>query len=442
MRTRLPLIGGLGVAALGLALWFGLSRAPRASQVGSSAQPAAVRPPYDPDEVQQNLEFAAKQVRYDPQSAIFRVTLANWYLERFRETGDNSDAVAAEKSARAALKLRARNNGEAHFQLSRSLVAQHRFSEALSAARVAARYDRVALRQCADIQIETGDYLGAKRDLKRSPFDKTDPAYLSLQARLLEIGGNSRGARELLQRAASQADADLDVPPQNVAWFHERLGHIQNQMGELDEAEKSYRKGLAVFPRDYRIMAAMARLCAARGDWRAALQWGNKAAAIVPAPDTLALLGDAHLALGEKKAASQKYRLVETMGQLARSQGVIYDRQRALFYADQNRYLPEALSLARGELKFRRDIYAYDALAWIYFQMGDFKAAQTASDQALKWKTGDATLWYHGGLIAASLGQKERAKNNLQRALSLNPNFLTPSAPRRARAILARLDRS
>ncbi|PQV63338.1 Tetratricopeptide repeat-containing protein [Abditibacterium utsteinense] len=444
MKTRLPYWIGLSVAAVGASVWLGRAHAPRAAQNSApvTGQSAMVRRRYDPDFVQENLEFAAKQVRADPQSAISRATLANWYLEKYRETGDNADVLAADKAARASLKLRTHNNGEASFQLSRSLVAQHRFPEALAAARRAALYNRVALRQCADIQIETGDYKAAQRDLLRSPFEKKDPAYLALQARLLEIGGNPHGALELLQRAATEADANPEVTPQVVAWFYERLGHIQSQMGQLDAAEKSYKRGLSLFPRDYRTMAALLRLDTARGDWRAAIKWGNKAAAIVPAPDTIALLGDAHLALGEKKEAAQKYRLVETMGQLARSQGVIYDRQRAIFYADQKRNLKEALNLARGELKFRHDIYAYDALAWIYFQMGQLEPAQAASDKALQWKTGDAMLWYHAGLIADGRGQKERARFNLKRALALNPYFLTPAAPRRARAILARLDKS
>ncbi len=444
MKTRLPLIGGALAVILGACGWFALERAPRAAQNATLAvkQSRVTRPAYDPDLVHENLEFAAMQVRSDPQSAISRASLANCYLENYRETGDNSDVLAAEKAARASLKIRTRNNGEAYFQLSRSLVAQHRFPEALSAARLAANYNRVALRQCADIQIETGDYKAAQRDLARSPFNQNDPAYLSLQARLLEIGGNRRGALELLQRAAKEANDNLDVPPQSAAWFHERLGHIQSQMGQWNEAQESYRNALAVFPRDYRTMAALSRLYAARGEWKKALEWGNKAAAIVPAPDTIALLGDAHRALGEKTAAAQKYRLVETMGRLARSQGVTYDRQRALFYADQGRNLPEALNLARGELKFRRDIYAYDALSWIYFRMGQLQLAQNASDKALQWNTGDATLWYHAGLIADARGQKARAQTNLKRALSLNPYFLTPEAPRRARAILARLEKS
>ncbi len=440
MKSRLPLwCAVLGV--LGVSGWAIARRVPSARQspLSAAAPPQPQRPPYDRDAVHQNLEFYAKQVVSDPQSAIFQASLSNCYLESYRETGDAADVVGAEKAARASLKLRPVNNGGAYFQLSRALVAQHRFREALQAARNAARYSRTAFRQCADIQVEIGDYEAARRDLGRSPFQKDDPAYLALQARFLEIGGNNAGARQLLQRAAAQAEANLDVPPQSVAWFWERLGHIQFQNGEWEAAKASYGRALQVFPRDYRTMAALSRLYAARGEWKDCLLWGERAAAIVPAPDTIALLGDAYAARGARILAAQKYALVDAMERLSRSQGVVYDRQRALFYANRRQKLPVALQLARGELRQRHDIYAFDTLAWIYFQMGRLEEAQRASDQALRFKTGDAMLWYHAGLIADARGQKARARADLERALQLNSHFLLPADQNRARQILARL---
>lgn len=439
MKSRLLLWGTI----LGAFTVLGWGVAVRAPGLGArtvpTPTPAPVRPPYDAEAVHQNLEFYASQVRRDPQSATFQAALANCYLESYRETGDAGDVSGAERAARASLRLRLKNNGGAYFQLSRALVAQHRFPEALDAARQAARYDRTALGQCADIQIETGDYAGARRDLERAPFRADDPAYLALQARLLEVSGNNGGARTLLQRAATRAQNNLEVPPQTAAWFWERLGHIQFQNGEVEPAQNSYARALAVFPRDTRSMAALSRLFAARGDWKSCVLWGERAAQIVPAPDTLALLGQAHEALGQPQLARQKYALVAAAEQLSQAQGVIYDRQRALFLANRRQNLPTALRLALGEMKLRRDIYAYDALAQIYFEMGKLEAAQKAADQALHMGTADATLWYHAGLIADARGQKERARTHLKRALQISPYFLTPEAPRRARAILARL---
>ncbi len=435
-RFVLPLLcASVVVAGLG----FQMLRTRAAQPSLPEKTVSAARAPYNPDLVHQTVEFYALEARRDPQSALNRAMLARWYLESYRESGDGTDIDKAERAARASLKLRTRNNGDAFLQLSRALVAQHRFPEALAAARRAAQYDRMAFRQSASIQIEMGDYQAAERDLLRAPAEGEDPAYLELRARLMEIGGNSEGALKLSQQAARKAEANLDMPHQSVAWFHEREGHRYAMMGRLDEAEKSYQSALRVFPRDYRSMAALARLHANRGDWRGAIEWAGKAAAIVPAPETLALLGDAHAALGESVKAGQQFRLVEQIGQLDRAQGVVYDRQRALFYADHNRNLDEALTLARGELRFRHDIYTHDTLAWVLYKKGRFSEAAAASERALKWKTRDASLWYHAGAIAAAQGRKGRAREYLQRALSINPRF-HPTAPAHARALLARLE--
>ncbi len=429
------------------------------SQLPTTPAPVVVaHPPYDPDQVQKTLEFYAAQTRYDPGNAIFQASLAAQYLERYRETGDSADATRAEQAARASLAVRTHGNSDAYFQLSRSLLTQHRFPEALVAARSASALNPVGLRECADIEIEVGDYKAAARDIatsQRAVADSAravavvrgdtrpakpddDPAFLALVARLNELHGDSTGELSLLAHAVKIADADANMPVQSLAWFHERLGRCLGMMGRLDEAEKSYLEGLQAFPRDYRTMAALAHLNAARGDWKQTLEWGQKAADIVPAPETLALLGDAYTALGDSKKAAAQFRLVEQIGDLAKSQGVIYDRQRALFYADHGRNLNEAVKLARGELRVRHDLYTYDTLAWTLFKAGQLPEAAVNAKRSLAFGTRDASLYFHAGMIAAAQNQSELARTYLQRALSINPYF-HPTQPATARATLARL---
>ncbi len=207
-------------------------------------------------------------------------------------------------------------------------------------------------------------------------------------------------------------------------------------MGRAVEAEKAFREAIALFPRDYRAMTALARLDAAKGDWQGALTWGQKAAEIVPTPEVVALLGDAFAAQGNPRAAQAQYRLIEAMGTLARAQGVVYDRQRALFCADHDLHLDEALRLAQRELQDRQDIYAYDTLAWVLLKNGRPKEAEAAMERALSQGTQDALLFYHAGRIAEAQGHRARAEDFLIRALSINPYF-HPLAPADARKRLA-----
>ena len=404
-----------------------------------NADASALRAPYDPQLIQKNLQFWAAQTKTDAQDPLSRAQLAHWYLESYRETGDSADITRAEQAALASLKIRPSDG--ALIQLSRVWLNQHRFAEALQAAKRAALVNPDGYRLAADIQYELGDYAAAEKDAHRAPPEGDDPAFYALIARFSELKGDSKSQLDLLQKATQEADSNIDASVQSISWFHERLGRALFMSGRLDEAARQYQRALEVFPRDYRSMVALARLEAARNNPRLAIEWGEKAAAIVPAPDTLALLGDAYQALGQTQKARAEFALVEKIGALASAQGVLYDRQRAIYYADHDLKPAEAVGLARGELKVRHDIYAYDTLAWTLFKAGDLDEAAANMTRALKWNTRDSSLWFHAGLIAAARGKKAEAQRDLELALQINPQFHATQAPQ-ARAILAKLGAS
>ena len=83
------------------------------------------------------------------------------------------------------------------------------------------------------------------------------------------------------------------------------------------------------------------------------------------------------------------------IGVLSEASGALYDRQRAVYYADHDLKPAQAVQLARAELGVRHDIYAYDTLAWTLFKAGQLDEAALNSRRALKWGTRDAQLWFH-----------------------------------------------
>ena len=438
LRRWFALVAVVGTVGAGL-WWANSLRAPQVvypANRDSKADAAALRAPYDPQAVERSLKFWAGEAKRDSRGAIARAQLAHWYLESYRETGDSADITRAEQAARASLKIRPTDG--ALLQLGRALLNQHRFSEALVAAKKAALVNPDGTRLAADIEYELGDYVAAESDAKQAPPQGDDPAFYALMARFSELKGDSKSQIELLSKATEQADANIDSSWQSIAYFHERLGRALGMNGQSDAAAEQYRRALQAFPRDYRVMAALARLEASRQNWKQAIAWGQKAVAIVPAPDTLALLGDAYQQSGEAQKAAAQFKLVETIGDLSEAQGALYDRQRALYYADHDLKAEKAVALARGELRVRRDIYAYDTLAWTLFKAGQLDEAAANMTKALKWNTRDASLWFHAGMIAAARGRNDEARTALERALSINPQF-HPTQPQIARATLEKL---
>src|SRR5262249_12697826 len=153
-----------------------------------------------------------------------------------------------------------------------------------------------------------------------------------------------------------------DMPAETFAWAHTMLGHSLIDSGRLEEGEIACREALSGFPNDYRAMTGLAEAAAWREDWRSADEWARNALDVCQQnPEELRLRAEALAKLGDAQGAAGQVRRLET---LCRSFPRIYDRHWVMFCADEGRNLDEALDLARKDLELRKDVFAYDALAW------------------------------------------------------------------------------
>jgi len=346
-----------------------------------------------------DIAFYVRRVARDPIGAADRSRLAGLYLQRARETGDFVDYRRAERLARRSLELRVAHNENTYVMLAAALLAQHRFVEAHAAARaVNARAPGVPGHQAllGEIALELGRYREA-----RALFDSLWPARHELAvaprlARWAELTGRTDLARRLLDRALSDAKSRPDLPPEQLAWFHLRVGDLALRHGRLAEAEYAFGAGLAVFPSDYRLLAEQARLAAARGKWRDAVAYGDEAIATVPDPATFGVVSDAYAALGDSAHAAEYARAmkVAVLGQPGQ-----WHRAWSLFLLDHGRRVPEVLAHVTKELETRRDIYGYDLLAWALHKSGRDGAARIAMARALALGTDDPLLLRHAATI-------------------------------------------
>jgi tetratricopeptide (TPR) repeat protein len=220
--------------------------------------------------------------------------------------------------------------------------------------------------------------------------------------------------------------------PEQIAWFHLRLADLALRHGHFSEAEGELRSGLRVAPRDYRLLATLARLEANRHNWKRAIEAGERAMTIAVDPATLGLLSEAYAATGDSARSSEYYRSMRAA--VARDLGP-YHRAWSFFLLDHGREVDTVLARARKELETRRDIFGYDLLAWALHQAGRNLEAREASEQALALGTGDASLLYHAGVIERALGDDSAAKAYLGAALESNPRW-HPFQPAAARMTL------
>ena len=156
-----------------------------------------------------------------------------------------------------------------------------------------------------------------------------------------------------------------------------------------------------------------------RGRWRTSAGWGERAVTVTLDPQTLALLSDDYAALGDSARARE---WADAMRGAVLAQTGPLHRAWSLFLLDHGRDARGVLVRSRRELKERHDVYGWDVEAWALHALGRDAEAWDAAERALAQGTEDATLEYHAGVIAQSLGRAD-ATAHLVRALTINPSF-------------------
>ena len=376
----------------------------------------------------------------DSASAIALGQLAGLYLQRGRESGNYEDFTRAELFATRSLSFRTNRNGKSFVTLASSLLAQHRFAEAMVAARTVVELEPDILQYRAllgETQLELGDYRGARVSLASLHSVRTHLSIAPRLARFAEVSGRTAEARRLLRDARDAALARPDLPPEQLAWFHLRLGEIEARAGRPRSAREAFSSGLLLAPDDYRLLAALARLETSQGYPRQAVELAERSLAERLDPVTLGTLSEAYEIMGDTTRAGEAFRAMELA---VTAQPGAYHRAWGIFLLDHNRRVPEVLAKAREEIVIRKDIYGYDILAWALFKQGLHLEARRAARQALRLGTEDASLFYHAGMIEQALGDRAAARDYLERALTINGDFhpIQAGIARRALADVSR----
>jgi tetratricopeptide (TPR) repeat protein len=359
-------------------------------------------------------------------------------MQKARESGDASYYERAEAAVREALALEP-HSIEALRTLAWVQTGKHEFREALAIAGQLLTQqpdDPLIHGLLGDAAIELGEYVRAEEAFQKMLDLRPGLASYSRAAYLLELYGKSDEAIAFMERAVKAGNPQ---DPEPFAWSLVQLGHLHFNQGRLGKAETAYNNALAVFPQYYQAIAALGQVRGAQRRYAEAITLYQQATAVVPAPDLLVALGDVLMAAGKMDEAERQYALVEYIEQVNAMNQKTYNRQLALFYADHDRKLDEAVTLAETELTQRQDIYSFDALAWMYYKKGRSADAQKMMTQALHLGTQDARLMFHAGMIAQGVGDADAARGYLRRALEINPYF-SPRDAQTARATLAALE--
>jgi tetratricopeptide (TPR) repeat protein len=386
-----------------------------------------------PTETAQVIRNAQAAVKLNQKDAGGYARLGAAYFQSARESGDVSDYQRAEEALAKSLDIVSEDFSadEALGTLAEVCMGEHRFAEALGYAQKALSLgtgDVSPFAIVGDAYADMGEY-----DKAASAYAKLTPRDMMLSPRaayardsrfawLKFVAGDTGTAIGLMKTAVSEG-IEAQLPRENMAWLYYELGEFNAQAGDIAAADAAYLAALNTHPGDYRALAALAKLRANNGRYAEAIVLYQRAIAVVPMPIFIAELGDLYAKTGNEAEAKKQYALVEYIGLLGSINQVLHNRDLALFYADHDIRLTEALRLAQKELELRHDVYTWDALAWALYKNGKMTEAAEASEKAMQFGTRDSLLLFHAGMIAEKLGQRERALSELKEALEINPHF-------------------
>ena len=381
------------------------------------------------------IRFFQWKVAQDPDDFFNYDRLGVAYIQKARETGDVTYYNLAAKALEKSLDLESAHaeGAPAMKHLATVYYAEHRFDESLTLAQKAIDLnprDITPYALIGDARSEMGEYekaWAAYRKLQ-DPEDAQSAIsgvqYLEQSRESVQsfLTGDTKAAIDHMRRAVAIA-VDSRMAKESIAWSQFTLGENYFQLGDLANAKAAYNDALKSYPDYHRALAGLARVSSAAGHLDDAIVLYKKAISVIPLPAYAAALGDVYAKSGNGGEAKKQFDLVEYIGRLNAFNQTVYNRELSVFYADHDIELQKALELARKEFEVRHDIYTWDALAWALYKNSQPEQAAVAMKEALHLETNDALVLFHAGMIYERLGDAEKAKDYLHRAVALNPQF-------------------
>ena len=351
------------------------------------------------DGLAQRIREMEKRLQDTPQDNTAAVLLADALLRQARVTGDGRTVARADTLLTSVLK-----DTPGHYDALRILgavhLSQHRFHEALKAGRRARDLrpnDAWNYGVIGDALIELGEYEEGFNAFDTMMQMRPSAAAYARVAYARELQGNLTGALQAMQMAAEATTAhDLEAQ----AWYAAQVGELYLGMGMVEEAEREYRRAAFIFPHYPFAMIGQGKVQTVRGNREGAQAIFLDQFRHTPTLELAARIGNLYAQGGNITEAERYYQLGEELAGPGMAQT---EANLALFLAEHDRRLPEAVKIAEAVATTRHDIFTDDALAWAYYKTGRLDKALSASRRALRTGTRDERILSHAAAIRAAV---------------------------------------
>jgi tetratricopeptide (TPR) repeat protein len=387
------------------------------SDEGDAARVSAVESPTD-----RAIAHLQQRLAGTPEDVPSLNGLGFAYLQKARENGDAAFYSKADGAFQKALNIDGCDQS-ALIGASAVETARHDFTQALTLAQQARELDPGdpdANGALGDALIELGRYDEALAAFQQMLDARPDlNAYVRI-AYARELHGDLDGAIEAT-RLALEASRPTG---ETAAWVRSQLGNLYFNRGDFAGASQEYEASLAAFPEYIHALAGLARVAAANEDYERAIELYDAVVTRQPVLEHVAALGDVYLAVGREADAKEQFDLALAIDSLYQANGINTDLEMALFLADHDLRLDEAVAQARAIYeKQPGSVRAADVLSWALYKTGRYDEALVYSREAVRLGTKDPLLLFHAGVINFGAGNYDAARDLLERAVDTNPRF-------------------
>jgi pentatricopeptide repeat protein len=361
-------------------------------------------PPTSASGLQERISDMEKRLRDQPGDVGAAVLLADALLRQARATNDGRPTSRASEVLKTVL-----TEDPVQYDALRMLgaidLSQHHFRDALAVARRATDIrpdDAWNYGVMGDALVELGEYDKAFEMFDKMMALRPSPTAYARVSYARELRGDLQGALQAMELAAKS------TPPQDLeaqAWYAAHIGELYLRMGMFDEADRAYRQALFVYPAYPHAVIGQGKLKVARGDRAGALALYLDQMKRTPTLDLAARIGDLYAEAGNREESERYYQLAEDLAgpPIAQTEANL-----ALFLADHDRKLDEAVKIAEAVAATRQDIFTEDALAWTYFKVGRLDEAVAASARALRTGSRDGGVLSRAEKIRAASRARAR----------------------------------
>jgi tetratricopeptide (TPR) repeat protein len=354
-------------------------------------------PPTSADGLRQRIGEMEARLNSRPSDAGAAMLLADALLRQARATSDGRPSNRAASVVAGVLK-----EDPGQYDALRLLgaidLSRHRFRDALDVARRARDLrpsDAWNYGVMGDALVELGEYDEAFEAFNTMVSIRPGADAYARISYARELRGDLAGALDVMALAASATSAhDAEAK----AWYIAHTGELFLKLGRLVEAERAFRHAVFFYANYPHAAIGLGKVHAARGEDDAALAIYRDQFARTPTLDLAARIGDLFAARGAIEESERYYQLAEDLAGPPVAQT---EANLAIFLADHNRRLGEALMIAQTVAAARHDILTDDALAWTLFKVGRIAEAAAASQRALRTGTRDERILAHAVAIRA-----------------------------------------